>query len=156
MKLGIIEWVLSYEDEIKRAVKDKRLDAGYANNSYTVGGRTNKISDVTGNTAVHNIMPVACVTVFYGIGRSILLRNPEKWLKMIEIVQFYYSDTIQGDLIEMLWKQKLSIAEITEALRVKRPMLYVMRSDVLSFAYGVASGLGLIRIKKQDANTPVA
>ena len=139
---NLIEWVLRNEQNIRRAVYERRNDTG----SRIAGGgsKTCSISDPVANEAINNVSSLPNVVVEYGNGHTFNLRNPEKWLRLVKVVHEHYSDGLQSRMIQMLYEDSAGKDEIMAALGVSRATLYVMRMDVLTFAEGVAYGLGII------------
>lgn len=143
----LIEFCFYHEQEIKQAVYEKRND-GCA--PKTGGGNGHcKISDTTANKAITNVMPVGVVLVEYGVAYNgkrdtVALRNPEQWLKVIQWTKDQYEGGQRGEIIKARYVDS-ERRYLTSARLGISPQLYsVMLTDVLSFAEGLAMGMGLI------------
>ena len=139
---NLVEWVLRNEQDIRIAVYEKRNDTG----DIVIGGGQKSCSkaDPVANRAIKNASELPNVLVEYGNGRTFNLRNPEKWLRMAQIVKEHYAKGLQGVMIKKLFQEGQTLDDTMVELGVSRSTLYVMRLDVMTFAEGVAYGLGLI------------
>lgn len=139
---NLVEWVLRNEQDIRIAVYEKRNDTG----DIVIGGGQKSCSkaDPVANRAIKNVSELPNVLVEYGNGRTFNLRSPEKWLRMAKIVKEHYAKGLQGVMIKKLFQEGQTLDDTMVELGVSRSTLYVMRLDVMTFAEGVAYGLGLI------------
>ena len=147
-----IEWCFENEQEIKMAVIEKK--AGVNNCKYG-GVPTNHafVSDPTANTAIKNVVPVAGVVVelktrVNGVPETLLIKNPEEWLKVVNWTKLFYDGKKHGDIYRLRYRQNLPVWEICRILRISRKSYFIMKSDILTYAQGIACGLGLVKIKK--------
>ena len=94
-------------------------------------------------------MPIGVVLVEYGVAYNgkrdtFTLRNPEQWLKVIQWTKDQYEDSQRGEIIKARYVDS-ERRYLTSARLGISPQLYsVMLTDVLSFAEGLAMGMGLI------------
>lgn len=139
---NLVEWVLRNEQGIRRAVFERRNDSG---DIITGGGQKScSKGDPVATRAIRNVSELPNVLVEYGNGRTFNLRSPEKWLRMAQIVKEHYAKGLQGVMIKKLFQEGQTLDDTMVELGVSRSTLYVMRLDVMTFAEGVAYGLGLI------------
>ena len=142
---NLVEWVLRNEQGISKAVYENRNDMG---DIVARGGQKScSKGDPVANTAIKNVTELPNVVVECDNGRTFNLRNPEKWLKMVRIVKEHYENGLQGRMISKIYQEGQSLDKTMADLGVSRSTLYVMRLDVMTFAEGVAYGLGLIQKK---------
>lgn len=143
-----VDFVFSHEQAIREAVQEKRsVKGGHTGGS---GGHC-YISDPTAITAIRNIEEVSCVYIEYGpntgTGRERKrLRYPERWLKVINWTREYYYESCrveQGRLLDMHYRQNISREEACEQLHIGYGKYHTMLNDVLAFAVGLATGLGI-------------
>lgn len=139
---NLIEWIFRNEQSIRKSVWERRNDIGGI--SGRAGGKSCSTGDPVANRAIRNASELPSVVVDYGIGRTFNLRRPERWLRMVDIVKEHYSDGVQGRIIEMLYAQGLNNDSVMEKLGVRRTIFFVMKSDILAFAEGVAYGLDVM------------
>lgn len=144
----LIEFVFYHEQDIKRAVFEKREDGCLPK---TGGGGSGHCctSDKTAQQAIRNIMEVGSVVVAYGAatcGRrnSITIRHPEKWLKVAEYTREYFSGSVSGRIMAMRYRENKTRQEICSELKINKPRFFAMLSNICKFAEGVAMGLGAI------------
>lgn len=142
---NLVEWVLRNEQGIRRAVYESRNDAGDI--STRAGQKSCSKGDPVAARAIRNVTELPNVLVEYGNGRTFNLRTPEKWLRLVDIVKEHYENGLQGLMIAKIYQESQSLDETMADLGVSRSTLYVMRLDVMTFAEGVAYGLGLIQKK---------
>lgn len=139
---NLVEWVFRNESQVRQAVWERRNDAGGTSGGGC--GKSCSTGDPVANRAIRNASELPNVVVCYGAGRVFNLRRPERWLKMVEIVQEHYKGGVQGEILEQLYKQGMSNDEVMENVGVRRTIFFVMKSDILAFAEGVACGLGVL------------
>ena len=138
----LIEFVFYHEQDIKRAVFEKREDGCLPK---TGGGGSGHCftNDRTAQEAIRRILDVPAVVIEYGAktcGRrnSITLRHPEKWLKVIQYTRDYFNGTASGALL------KMTREEIICKIKIRKSQYHAMIANVMRFAEGAATGLGLI------------
>ena len=147
----LIEFVFYHEQDIKRAVFEKREDGCLPK---TGGGGSGHCctSDKTAQQAIRSVMGVGSVVVEYGAAtcgkrNSVTVRHPEKWLKVIQYTRDYFNGTASGALFKMRYAECLTRQEICENLKINKPRYFAMLGSVIKFAEGTAVGLGLLNIK---------
>ena len=144
----LIEFVFYHEQDIKRAVFEKREDGCLPK---TGGGGSGHCftNDRTAQEAIRRILDVPVVVIEYGAktcGRrnSITLRHPEKWLKVIQYTRDYFNGTASGALLKMRYSECLTREEIICKIKIRKSQYHAMIANVMRFAEGAATGLGLI------------
>ena len=143
----LIEFCFSNEQRIKQAVFEKRMD-GCA--PKTGGGNGHcKISDTTANKAINNVMPIGVVLVEYGISYngkrdSFALRNPEQWLKVVQWTRDQYRDTQRGEILKARYEDSERRYVTAQRLGISPQLYSVMLTDILTFAEGLAIGMGIL------------
>ena len=144
----LIEFVFYHEQDIKRAVFEKREDGCLPK---TGGGGSGHCftNDRTAQEAIRRILDVPAVVIEYGAktcGRrnSITLRHPEKWLKVIQYTRDYFNGTASGALLKMRYSECLTREEIICKIKIRKSQYHAMIANFMRFAEGAATGLGLI------------
>lgn len=145
------EFCFNYEKEIGLAVIEKRLKLMPAALPKT-GGRAGGhayINDTAASAALRNAEGVAKVEIELpgragGAPSVLTVVKPEEWLKVVRFTRDYYGASTQGNLIRLRYTEKESVDDVCKKLFVSRKQYFIMRTEVLSFAAGVARGLGLI------------
>lgn len=144
----LIEFVFYHEKEIKQAVFEKREDGCLPKTGGGGSGHC-RVSDPTAQNAIRKALEVPAVIIEYGAktcGRrnSITLRHPEKWLKVIQYTRDYFNGTASGALFKMRYSECLTREEIICKIKIRKSQYHAMIANVLRFAEGAATGLGLI------------
>lgn len=147
----IIEFCFRYEKEIMHAVYERRHDAGSGKTGGSGSGHC-FTSDTTAITAIKNIEELPSVVVEYGAALNgkremFTLRHPERWLKVVSWTKEHYSKNKQGDLIKMKYAESRGRREICDTIGIGTSIYHVMLNDILSFAEGVAIGIGVLTPK---------
>jgi hypothetical protein len=143
----LIEFCFANEQAIKQAVFEKRMD-GCA--PKTGGGSGHcRISDTTANKAINNVMPVAVVVVEYGTMCNYrrdtkTLKNPEQWLKVVQWTRDQYADTQRGEIIRARFDVGEKRFATSQRLGISPQLYSVMLTDILTFAEGLAIGMGIL------------
>lgn len=144
----LIEFVFYHEQDIKRAVFEKREDGCLPKTGGSGSGHC-FTNDRTAQEAIRRILDVPAVVIEYGAktcGRrnSITLRHPEKWLKVIQYTRDYFNGTASGALFKMRYSECLTREEIICKIKIRKSQYHAMIANVMRFAEGAATGLGLI------------
>lgn len=144
----LIEFVFYHENEIKRAVFEKREDGCLPKTGGGGSGHC-RVSDPTAQNAIRKALEVPAVMIEYGAktyGRrnSITLRHPEKWLKVVQYTREYFTGTASGALFKMRYSECLTREEIICKIKIRKSQYHAMIANVMRFAEGAATGLGLI------------
>ncbi|PWM78652.1 MAG: hypothetical protein DBY32_04010 [Phascolarctobacterium sp.] len=144
----LIEFVLSNESEIRKAVFERRQDGCLPKTGGGSSGHC-RISDPTAQNAIRNVLDVPTVVVEYGpaiCGRrnSVTLRHPERWLKVAEYTREYFAGSVSGRIMVMRYRENKTRQEICSALKINKPRFFTMLSNICKFAEGVAIGMGVI------------
>ena len=147
----LIEFVFYHEQDIKRAVFEKREDGCLPKTGGGGSGHC-RVSDPTAQNAIRKALEVPAVMIEYGAktcGRrnSITLRHPEKWLKLAAEVRNYFNGTNSGLLLKMRYTDNLTRQEICKELNISTNYYNAMRCNVIRFAEGYAAGIGLINAR---------
>lgn len=144
----LIEFVFYHEKEIKQAVFERREDGCLPKTGGGGSGHC-RVSDPTAQNAIRKALEVPAVIIEYGAktcGRrnSITLRHPEKWLKVIQYTRDYFNGTASGALFKMRYSECLTREEIICKIKIRKSQYHAMIANVMRFAEGAATGLGLI------------
>lgn len=144
----LVEFCFYQEDAIRRAIFEKRND-GCIQKTGGNGTGHSRVSDPTAQKALQHIEALGTVVVEYGAaigGRrsTRMLRNPEKWLKVIDYTKKYYEGRLQGDLYRLKYKESVGRSEVCRRLGISMSYYKAMLSDIIRFGEGVAAGLGLL------------
>ena len=144
----LIEFVFYHEKDIKQAVFEKREDGCLPKTGGGGSGHC-RVSDPTAQNAIRKALEVPAVIIEYGAktcGRrnSITLRHPEKWLKVIQYTRDYFNGTASGALFKMRYSECLTREEIICKIKIRKSQYHAMIANVMRFAEGAATGLGLI------------
>ena len=147
----LIEFVFYHEQDIKRAVFEKREDGCLPKTGGSGSGHC-RVSDPTAQNAIRKALEVPAVIIEYGAktcGRrnSITLRHPEKWLQTVSGVKQILNGRPAGTLLRLRYKDNLTAREICEAMHVNRVRYYALKADILLAAEAYAAGLGLLNTK---------
>lgn len=139
---SLIEWVLRNENAIRKAVYEKREDPG---TSSSGGGRSgNRISNPTQEAGIRNATELTFVAVSVGIkGGQFRLSYPERWLRMCDKVKAKYADSVYAEIIVQFYSEGKTSKEVIENIRISRASFFVLKNEIITFAEGVAIGLGL-------------
>ena len=94
-------------------------------------------------------MPVGVVLVECGIainGKRDLfaLRNPEQWLKVVQWTRDQYADTQRGEIIKARYVDNERRYITAQRLGISPQLYSVMLTDILTFAEGLAIGMGIL------------
>lgn len=148
----LIEFVFYHEQDIKRAVYEKREDGCLPK---TGGGNSGhcRVSDTTAQSAIRRVMEIPSVMIEYGasvVGKrnTVALRHPEKWLKLAAEVRNYFNGTNSGLLLKMRYTDNLTRQEICKELNISVNYYNAMRYNIIRFAEGYACGIGLLNTRK--------
>ena len=148
----LIEFVFYHEQDIKRAVYEKREDGCLPK---TGGGNSGhcRVSDTTAQSAIRRVMEIPSVMIEYGasvVGKrnTVALRHPEKWLKLAAEVRNYFNGTNSGLLLKMRYTDNLTRQEICKELNIRVNYYNAMRYNIIRFAEGYACGIGLLNTRK--------
>lgn len=148
----LIEFVFYHEQDIKRAVYEKREDGCLPK---TGGGNSGhcRVSDTTAQSAIRRVMEIPSVLIEYGasvVGKrnTVALRHPEKWLKLAAEVRNYFNGTNSGLLLKMRYTDNLTRQEICKELNISVNYYNAMRYNIIRFAEGYACGIGLLNTRK--------
>lgn len=144
----LIEFVFYHEQDIKRAVFEKREDGCLPK---TGGGGSGHCftNDRTAQEAIRRILDVPAVVIEYGAktcGRrnSITLRHPEKWLRVIAVTRGYFGNRTAGKVYALRYCNCRTREEILDELSIRKSQYHAMVAGIIKFAEGVAVCEGLI------------
>ena len=90
----MIEFCWQHEEDVRRAIAEKRLDNGGV---VTGGGGHCRVSDPTAQKAIQNVSDVPCVEVEYGayvndMRNVMTIKRPLQWLKAAHRTKEHYAD----------------------------------------------------------------
>lgn len=147
----LIEFVFYHEQDIKRAVFEKREDGCLPKTGGSGSGHC-FTNDRTAQEAIRRILDVPSVVIEYGAktcGRrnSITLRHPEKWLKVIAVTRGYFGNRTAGKVYALRYCNCRTREEILDELSIRKSQYHAMVAGIIKFAEGVAVCEGLIHNK---------
>lgn len=147
----LIEFVFYHEQDIKRAVFEKREDGCLPKTGGGGSGHC-RVSDRTAQEAIRRVLDVPAVIIEYGAktcGRrnSITLRHPEKWLRTISGIRQLLTGKPAGILLKMRYLDNFTACEICRAMHIDKRRYYYLKAEVLLAAEAYATGLGLLNTK---------
>lgn len=147
----LIEFVLYHEKDIKRAVFEKRED-GCTPKTGGGGSGHCRVSDITAQKAIQNILDVPAVVIEYGASvagkrNTLTLRNPEKWLKVISGVRQILTGRAAGTLLKLRYTDNKTQSEVCSAMHINKARYFTLKADVLLAAEAYATGLGLLNTR---------
>ena len=143
------KFCLGHYDDVVQAIEEKRLDPNVPKQGGNGSGKC-RISDPTAMLAIRNTMEVDFVDIPYGpvvngYRETFHLERPQSWLRVVESTKRTFRGQIQWDLVFLRYAEQKEIADIVEALHISPALYHTILNNVLSFAKGVATGLGLVR-----------
>ena len=139
-KLGLIKRVFAWENDIRAAIYAARNDR--PRGEKLIGGGKYGGSP-TENQAIANITPLKSVTLPNGF----ILRQPEKWINVIESTYDYFSDKLMRDAFQR-GSHGQRYWHICEELHISKSSFYNIMVRGEDFAVAAACELGLISIIK--------
>lgn len=139
-KLGLIKKVFAWENDIRAAIYAARHDRP-RREKLPGGGKYG--GSPTENEAIANITPLKAVTLPNGF----ILRQPEKWIHVIESTYDYFSDKLMRDAFQR-GSHGQRYWHICEELHISKSSFYNIMVRGEDFAVAVACELGLISIIK--------
>jgi len=144
----LIDFIFFHEKDIRIAIREKRLDPGGCSTGGNGTGHS-KISDPTAAQGIKLASPIVAVSIEYGaaiggIRNSRMIRNPEKWLQVLFETKVFYKDKKQGEYIRRRYDQNENWRDTCKAMKCSKARYYAHKSDVFSFAKGMAIGYGMI------------
>lgn len=153
----LADFVLMYQANIEKAIADKRDDMCL---QKTGGGSSNHafISDPTCQKALRNIMPVGTVMVQYGpkiAGKCDVktLRNPEKWLYVVENTWNYFiGRPAMGVMILRYKRGCINMYQVARELNLSSQRCYVLLDDVHRYVLDNAKGCGAYEVKTKHVD----
>lgn len=148
----LIEFCFYHEQNIKQAVYEKRMDGCTPKTGGGTSGHC-RISDTTANKAINNVTPLQVVLVEYGTAYNgkrdtFALRHPEQWLKVVKYTREHYQNTTRGDVFQARYDNGEKRCTTAQRLGISPQLYSVMLTDILSFAEGLAIGMGLLAPKR--------
>lgn len=153
----LADFVLMYQANIEKAINDKREDMCL---QKTGGGSSNHafVSDPTCQKAIRNIMPVGTVMVEYGpkiAGKCGVktLRNPEKWLYVIDNTWSFFDGKPACKVMTMRYKKgHTNMFYVARELDLSVQRCYVLLDDVHRYLIDYAQGYGAYEIKTKQVD----
>ena len=144
----LADFVLKYPANIQKAINDKREDMCLPK---TGGGSSRHafISDPTCQKAILKVMPVGTVVVEYGpkitgMCATKVLKNPEKWLDVVEETWKYYRNRPAAyKLMVMRYREgNENMYSVAKELNISVQRCYVILNDIHTFVIERAKGCG--------------
>lgn len=138
-----IDFALTYNNEIEKAITEKRLDP---NLPKTGGGNSghSRVSDPTCQKAMFDLLEIDTVVVYYGCNNQRTVKYPERWVELVKATRKRYAGTLQEKIIDSRFKEipdKRNKA--SEDLGIAASYYSLMLRDIFTFAIGYAAGCGL-------------
>lgn len=133
-----IDMIFYRENEIRRAVKNARLES--------VGGHTGGssghalVSDPTAVQGIKAATELKSVTLYDGV----VVRHPEKWLSVIDAT-YARLDDWQRRAVKMRYQGE-KYTEVAAKLHISKSTYYAMINEAQNFAIAAACQFGLIKV----------
>ena len=131
-------------EKIKRAVWEARHDSG-ANKTGGNGSGHAFISDPTANAAMRESMPLYAVTIEIGKNEVETVKQPEKWLRVIEATYGNYEGGIVGDLLKYRYNGE-TYQQTCMDLHISSSTYYQMITEAQQYALACACQVGLVKV----------
>lgn len=146
----LIEFCLMYSDEIKKAIKEKRLDPGFSGHTGGAGSGHSYVSDPTAIQGIKAALKISCVYVPYGAticGKKDvkLVRNPEMWVRVADKVAAYYSKSCDSqEFYRRRYILREDHAKTCNDLSMSKGSYYARKANVIRLAENLAIGYGCL------------
>lgn len=137
-----VEWMLNHWRAIERAVIEARLDVPRSQN---VGGHGGFVSDPTASAAMRNLTLLKSVMV-----DDEIVRNPERWLKVIDMVYNQCSD-LEKQIFHKRYLEKVNPTRTAIDLFMAETTYFDIVNGIKSYAVELALQDGLITVNRQSA-----
>lgn len=138
-----IEKIFYSYDKIKRAVEEAKSDPA----SNRTGGNSSGhawVSDPTANVAIRAATPIAVVVIETRKGmESDRIREPEKWLRVVEATYEYFDGKLAGAVTKRRFSGE-DYRKTCQDLCISQNIYYCITRDVSHYAQLCAVGLGLM------------
>jgi hypothetical protein len=138
--LKSVKWYMAHFWDIKRAVSQSRADQHRRASIPGTPGDKYKISDPTGQEAVSNLMPVKWVEIDGG-----RVKDPEKWIYVIETVFKRLPETEQQIIRDNFWSKK-GWLYVSTMRAMDAHTFYKRRDHAVTMMAITAAQEGLIKI----------
>ena len=146
----LIEFCLMHRDDIATAVEEKRQDPGGGGHTGGSGSGHSYVSDPTAIQGIKAALSVPCVYVAYGAtvcGKrdAVLIRQPERWLKVVDKVAAYClksSDT--KEFYHHRYILREDHVKTCHDLNLSRGAYYAKKANVIRLAENLAIGFGCL------------
>lgn len=146
-KGGLISYIekrfYQYE-KIKQAVYEARNDSGCIHTNGNDGGRS-LISNPTANIALKDIMPLKSVVINVGKNEVETIKQPEKWMKIVEATYKKYENGIIYDILKFRYNGETYQKTCME-LHISSSTYYQMITEAQHYALACACQLGLVKV----------
>ncbi len=131
-------------EKIKKAVWEARNDSGVGRTGGNSTGHA-FVSDPTANVAIKEVMPIKTVTIKIGKYDTETIKQPEKWLQVIETTYKHYA----GKTIEKLLQQRYKGETYQHTcidLGISPNIYYCMIREANQFSLACACQAGLVKV----------
>lgn len=133
-----IDMIFYRENEIRRAVKNARLESAGGHTGGSSGHAL--VSDPTAVQGIKAATELKSVTLYDGV----VVRHPEKWLSVIDAT-YARLDDWQQRAVKMRYQGE-KYTEVGMKLHISKSTYYAMVNEAQTFAIAAACQLGLVRI----------
>lgn len=138
--IRLIESMFYREREIRKAVKDARMDATTPHGEWGQQSRNGFLSDPTATQAMKNMQEVPEVTLPDGF----IVRYPERWLRVIDGTYSIFDDTGRQVLKSRYgWEAHFNTCQ---NLHIGSSTFYRIIETARNFAKAAACQLGLVQV----------
>lgn len=131
-------------EKIKKAVHEARHDPA----STKTGGNSSGhafVSDPTANVAMKEVMPLRSVVIEVGKNEVETVREPEKWLKIVEQTYLYYKNGIVYDILKFRYSGD-TYQKTCQQLHISSSTYYQMITEAQHYALACACQVGLVKV----------
>ncbi|WP_196606610.1 hypothetical protein [Pectinatus frisingensis] len=130
-------------EKIKKAVWEARNDSGIGRTGGNSTGHA-FVSDPTANVAVKEVMPIKSVTIKV-CNDTETIKQPEKWLQVIEATYNHYSEGIVVDLLKCRYSNE-PYQQTCMNLHISTSLYYQMLIEARQYALACACQVGLVKV----------
>ncbi|WP_110953056.1 hypothetical protein [Anaerosinus massiliensis] len=131
-------------EKIKKAVFEARKDPAACKTGGNGSGHA-FVSDPTANVAMKEVMPLPSVIIEVAKNETEVIKQPEKWLKIVEQTYLYYKNGIVYDMLKSRYSGE-HYQKTCRELHISSSTYYQMITEAQHYALACACQVGLVRV----------
>lgn len=131
-------------EKIKKAVWEARNDSGINKTGGNSSGHA-FVSDPTANVAIKTATPLKSIVIETGKYTTEVIKNPEKWIAIIEATYDHYSGGIVIDLLKYRYSNE-PYQQTCIKLHISSSTYYQMITEAQQYAIACACQAGLVKV----------